>query len=60
VGAPDTGKSSVFHTHPGTTAYFDGTQESVIDQLMNQLFNVSIVGGILGSYCSSIWRERNE
>ncbi|MCM8594046.1 TAXI family TRAP transporter solute-binding subunit [Accumulibacter sp.] len=61
MSAPDTDKKQgVLPVHPGTAAYLDGTQESLFDQAMTQLFNFSIIGGILGSlgvWLSSQWRR---
>ena len=60
IEAPDTDKKGVLHTHPGAAAYIDGTQESVFEQLMNQLFNLTIIGGILGSFglwLHTFWRK---
>jgi TRAP transporter TAXI family solute receptor len=60
IEAPDTDKKGVLHAHPGAAAYIDGTQESVFDQTMTQLFNFSIIGGVLGSlalWINGFWRR---
>lgn len=60
IEAADTDKTGVLRAHPGAAAYIDGTQESIFDQVMNQLFNFSIIGGILGSFVlwmSGVWRR---
>lgn len=60
IEAPDTDNKGVLRTHPGAAAYIDGTQESVFEQVMSQLFNLSIIGGILGSFAlwfSGFWRK---
>ncbi len=60
IEAPDTDKKGVLHTHPGAAAYIDGTQESVFEQVMNQLFNLTIIGGVLGSFglwLHTFWRK---
>lgn len=60
IEAPETDKKGVLRAHPGAAAYLDGTQESLFDQVMTQLFNVSIIGGVLGSlvlWFSGFWRK---
>ena len=60
IEAPDTDNKGVLRTHPGAAAYIDGTQERVFEQVMSQLFNLSIIGGILGSFAlwfSGFWRK---
>ncbi|MFZ4535498.1 TAXI family TRAP transporter solute-binding subunit [Propionivibrio sp.] len=60
IEAPDTDKKGVLRAHPGAAAYIDGTQETIFDQAMNQLFNFSIIGGVLGSlalWLSGFWRR---
>jgi TRAP transporter TAXI family solute receptor len=60
IEAPDTDKKGVLRVHPGAAAYLDGTQESLFDQAMSQLFNISIIGGILGSFAlwvNGYWRK---
>lgn len=60
IEAPDTDKKGVLPVHPGAAAYLDGEQESLFEQAMTQLFNVSIIGGILGSLAfgvSALWRR---
>ena len=60
IEAPDTDKKGVLRVHPGAAAYLDGTQESLFDQAMSQLFNISIIGGIVGSFAlwvNGYWRK---
>ena len=60
IEAPDTDKSGVLRAHPGAAAYIDGTQESVFDQVITQLFNLSIIGGVVGSlvlWIGGFWRK---
>jgi TRAP-type uncharacterized transport system substrate-binding protein len=60
IEAPDTDKKGVLPVHPGAAAYLDGEQESLFEQAMTQLFNISIIGGILGSIAfgvNTLWRR---
>lgn len=60
VEAPETDKKGVLRAHPGAAAYLDGTQESLFDQVITQLFNFSIIGGVVGSlalWFSGFWRK---
>ena len=60
VEAPETDKKGVLRAHPGAAAYLDGTQESLFDQVITQLFNFSIIGGVAGSlalWFSGFWRK---
>jgi len=60
IEAPETDKKGVLRAHPGAAAYIDGTQESLFDQVVTQLFNFSIIGGVLGSlalWFSGFWRK---
>jgi stage V sporulation protein SpoVS len=60
IEAPDTDKKGVLYTHPGAAAYIAGTQETVFEQVMNQLFNLTIIGGVLGSvglWLHTFWRK---
>ena len=62
IEAPDTDKKGVIPVHPGASAYLTGVQESLFDQTMTQLFNLSIIGGILGSFAiglRSLWRRHH-
>ena len=49
VEPPDTDKKGFLPVHPGAAAYIDGNQESVFERAMDMLFNLSIIGGVLGS-----------
>jgi uncharacterized protein len=60
IEAPDTDKNGVIPLHPGASAYLTGVQESLFEQTMNQLFNLSIIGGIFGSFViglRGLWRR---
>jgi hypothetical protein len=46
--------------HPGAAAYIDGSQTSLFERAMDMLFNLSIIGGVLGSVAlalGSFWRR---
>ena len=53
IEAPETDTKGVLPVHRGAAAYLNGTQESLFEQTMTQLFNFSIIGGLVGSI--AIW-----
>lgn len=60
IEAPETDKKGVLPVHPGAAGYLDGSQESLFEQAMTQLFNFSIIGGLLGSigvWLGGVWRR---
>lgn len=60
VEPPDTDKKGFLPVHPGAAAYVDGNQESVFERAMDMLFNLSIIGGVLGSVvlaANGFWRR---
>ena len=63
IEAPDTDRASVLAVHPGAANYFNGSVPSIFEQAMDQLFNFSIIGGVLGSvviFFANLWRRRRE
>ena len=60
IEAPETDKKSFLPVHPGAAGYLDGSQESLFDEAMNLLFNISIIGGVSGSvvlWVRGYWRR---
>ena len=63
IEAPDTDRSSVLTVHPGAARYLEGSMPSFFEQAIEQLFNISIIGGVLGSiviFCGNLWRRRRQ
>ena len=61
IEAPETDKSSVFTVHPGAASFINGNLPSFFEQAMEQLFNFSIIGGVLGSiviFIGNLWRKQ--
>jgi TRAP transporter TAXI family solute receptor len=60
IEPPETDKKGVLPVHPGAAAYIDGSQTSLFERAMDMLFNLSIIGGVLGSVAlalGSFWRR---
>ncbi|MCJ2094401.1 hypothetical protein MKK67_18155 [Methylobacterium sp. J-072] len=61
--APDTERSSLLPVHPGTVAYLDGEQESLLDQTVNYywlaVMIVAIFAPLVGWIASRSRRRRN-
>lgn len=63
IEAPDTDRSSVLTVHPGAVRYLEGSMPSFFEQAIEQLFNFSIIGGVLGSsviFFGNLWRRRRQ
>ena len=56
VTAPDTDADAYLPVHPGAAAFYNGTQESVLDKWSNIIFLAPMVVGALASVLAAAWR----
>jgi TRAP-type uncharacterized transport system substrate-binding protein len=54
IAAPDTEKGARFPVHPGATAYLSDTDTSWFSLISDQIWNVVLVGGMLGSILAAV------
>ena len=60
LAAPSTDKDELLPAHPGTVAFLNGEQTSVLDESMNWILLGSMLTGFLGSLAAWLNRVRNK
>jgi TRAP-type uncharacterized transport system substrate-binding protein len=56
VTAPDTDPDAFLPVHPGASEYFNGTQESFLDEWSNAIYLTPMILGGLASILAAAWR----
>ncbi|MFQ3457996.1 TAXI family TRAP transporter solute-binding subunit [Bradyrhizobium sp. UFLA01-814] len=56
VTAPDTDPDAFLPVHPGAAEYFNGTQESFLDEWSNAIYLTPMILGGLASVLAAAWR----
>jgi TRAP-type uncharacterized transport system substrate-binding protein len=56
VTAPDTDPDAFLPVHPGAAEYFNGTQESFLDEWSNAIYLTPMILGGLASILAAAWR----
>jgi hypothetical protein len=56
VSAPDTDADAYLPVHPGAAAFYNGTQESFLDQWGNIIFLAPMIAGALASILAAAWK----
>ncbi|TMJ21967.1 MAG: hypothetical protein E6G96_20190 [Alphaproteobacteria bacterium] len=60
LAAPSTDKDELLPAHPGTVAFLNGEQSSVLDESMNWILLASMLTGFAGSLAAWLNRVRNK
>jgi TRAP-type uncharacterized transport system substrate-binding protein len=56
IAAPDLDADAFLPVHPGAAAFFNGTQESLLDRYSNVIYLTPMVLGALASMFAAAWR----
>ncbi len=56
VTTPDTDASAYIPVHPGAASFYNGTQESFLDQWGNIIFLAPMIAGALASILAAAWK----
>jgi hypothetical protein len=56
VTAPDTDASAYLPAHPGAAAFYNGTQQSFLDEWGNIIFLAPMIAGALASVLAAAWK----
>ena len=56
IAAPDTDSDAYIAVHPGAAAFFNGTQEGLIDRYSNAIYLTPMVLGAIASVFAAAWR----
>ena len=56
IGAPSTDKDALIPIHPGAAAYFEGTEENLLDTYSNALYLIPMAFGALASVVAAMWK----
>ena len=64
IGVPSTDKDALIPIHPGAAAYFEGTEQSLLDTYGNALYLIPMAFGAIASVVAAMWKfmegENNE
>jgi TRAP-type uncharacterized transport system substrate-binding protein len=56
ISAPSTDKDAQILIHPGAATYFNGEEQSLLDQYGDKFFYLSMLLGTLASICAAAWK----
>ena len=56
IGAPSTDKDAFVPIHPGAAAYFEGTEENLLDKYGSALYYIPMLFGALASAAAAAWK----
>ena len=60
ITAPSTNSDAYLPVHPGAAAFYNGTQESFLDQWGNAIFLAPMIFGVLISVAAAAWKFLRE
>jgi TRAP transporter TAXI family solute receptor len=56
ISAPSTDKDAFIPVHPGAAAFYDDTQQSLLDKYSDALYYIPMLLGVLASFMAAAWK----